>query len=75
MLRDTRSCRDNLARQLQTTESTLLSTKASLKHLQLLSQDHRLLEREELTLRLNEANAELEEKDKRIVVGLEEAGG
>ncbi|XP_030256172.1 lebercilin-like protein isoform X2 [Sparus aurata] len=67
LLRDTRSCRDNLARQLQTTESTLLSTKASLKHLQLLSQDHRLLEREELTLRLNEANAELEEKDKRIV--------
>ncbi|XP_036976550.1 lebercilin-like protein isoform X2 [Acanthopagrus latus] len=67
LLRDTRSCRDNLARQLQTTESTLLSTKASLKHLQLLSQDRRLLEREELTLRLNEANAELEEKDKRIV--------
>lgn len=53
----------------------MLSTKASLKHLQLLSQDRRLLEREELTLRLNEANAELEEKDKRIVVGLEEAGG
>ncbi|KAI3354420.1 hypothetical protein L3Q82_018943, partial [Scortum barcoo] len=68
LLRETRSCRDSLARQLQATENKLLSTKASLQHLQLLSQDHSLLEREELTLRLNKATAELEEKDKRMQV-------
>lgn len=68
LLRDTRSCRDNLARQLQATENKLLSTKASLQHLQLLDQDHSLLEREELTLRLTRATAQLGAKDKRIVV-------
>ncbi|XP_068564421.1 lebercilin-like protein [Cebidichthys violaceus] len=66
-LRETRACRDNLARQLKTTEKKLLSTKASLRHLQLLSEDHRLLEREELTFRLTRASAELEDKDKRIL--------
>ncbi|XP_070762162.1 lebercilin-like protein [Enoplosus armatus] len=68
LLRETRVCRDNLARQLQATENKLLSAKADLQHLQLLSQDHSLLEREELTLRLTKATAELEEKDKRILV-------
>lgn len=68
MLHETRSCRDNLARQLRATENKLLSTKASFQHLQLLSQDQSLLEREELALRLTKATAELEEKDKRIVV-------
>ncbi|XP_032363564.1 lebercilin-like protein isoform X2 [Etheostoma spectabile] len=67
LLRDTRACRENLARQLQTTENKLLSAKASLKHLQLLSQDHSLQEREELTFRLTRAYAELEDKDKRIL--------
>ncbi|XP_068441715.1 lebercilin-like protein isoform X1 [Clinocottus analis] len=65
-LRETRACRDNLARQLQITENKLLSMKASFQHLQLLSQDHSLLEREELTLRLTRASAELQDKDKRI---------
>ncbi|XP_054455502.1 LOW QUALITY PROTEIN: lebercilin-like protein [Anoplopoma fimbria] len=67
LLRETRACRDNLARQLQTTENKLLSTKSSLQRLQLLSQDHSLLEREELTFRLTRASAELEDKDKRIL--------
>eukprot|EP00064_Thunnus_orientalis_P009662 superscaffoldBa00001241_g9687 len=67
LLRETRTCRDNLARQLQATGNKLLNAKASLQHLQLLSQDHSLLEREELTLRLAKATAELEEKDKRIL--------
>ncbi|XP_044057574.1 lebercilin-like protein isoform X2 [Siniperca chuatsi] len=67
LLRETRACRDNLARKLQATEYKLLSAKASLQHLQLLSQDYSLLEREELTLRLTKATAELEEKDKRIL--------
>ncbi|XP_034722678.1 lebercilin-like protein isoform X2 [Etheostoma cragini] len=67
LLRDTRACRDNLSKQLQTTDNKLLSAKASLKHLQLLSQDHSLLEREELTFRLTRAYAELEDKDKRIL--------
>ncbi|XP_031146600.1 lebercilin-like protein isoform X1 [Sander lucioperca] len=67
LLRETRACRDNLARQLQTTENKLLSAKASLQHLQLLSQDHSLLEREELAFRLTRAYAELEDKDKRIL--------
>ncbi|XP_075956663.1 uncharacterized protein LOC142959303 [Anarhichas minor] len=66
-LRETRACRDNLARQLKTTEKKLLSTKASLQHLQLLNEDHRLLDREELTFRLTQASAELEGKDKRIL--------
>ncbi|XP_059186517.1 LOW QUALITY PROTEIN: lebercilin-like protein [Centropristis striata] len=67
LLRETRACRDNLARQLQTTEKKLLSTKSTLQHLQLLSQDHSLLEREELTFRLARASAELKDKDKRIL--------
>lgn len=75
LLRETRSCRDNLARQLQATENKLLSTKASLQHLQLLSQDRSLLEREELTLRLTRATAELGEKGKRIVVWRSRRGG
>ncbi|XP_029301710.1 LOW QUALITY PROTEIN: lebercilin-like protein [Cottoperca gobio] len=67
LLRETSACRDNLARQLQTTENKLRSTKVRLQHLQLLSQDHSLLEREELTFRLARASAELENKDKRIL--------
>ncbi|KAM7399550.1 hypothetical protein PAMP_018815 [Pampus punctatissimus] len=67
LLRETRTCRDNLARQLQATENKLLNAKASVQHLQLLSQDHSLLEREELSLRLTKATADLEEKDKRIL--------
>lgn len=46
----------------------MLHTREALQHLQLLSQDHNLLEREELTLRLAKASAELEEKDKKILV-------
>ncbi|GLD57101.1 lebercilin-like protein isoform X2 [Lates japonicus] len=67
LLRDTRACRDQLARQLQATENKLRNTKATLQHLQLLSQDHSLLEREELTLTLATATAQLQEKDKRIL--------
>ncbi|KAM6932149.1 uncharacterized protein PEZ65_007366 [Lycodopsis pacificus] len=66
-LRETRACRDNLARQLKTTERKLLTTKASLQHLQLLNEDQCLLDREELTFRLTRASAELEDKDKRIL--------
>ncbi|KAK5868389.1 hypothetical protein PBY51_009412 [Eleginops maclovinus] len=66
LLSETRLCRDSLARQLQSTESNLRSTKASLQHLQLLSQDHSLLHREELSLRLDRASAQLECKDRRI---------
>lgn len=68
LLRDTRACRDQLARQLQATENKLRNTEAALQHLQLLSQDHSLLEREELTLKLAQATAQLQEKDKRILV-------
>ncbi|XP_026049047.1 lebercilin-like protein [Astatotilapia calliptera] len=67
LLRETRTCRDNLARQLRSTEDKMLHTREALQHLQLLSQDHNLLEREELTLRLAKASAELEEKDKKIL--------
>ncbi|KAK9520657.1 hypothetical protein VZT92_020528 [Zoarces viviparus] len=67
LLRESRACRDNLARQLKTTESKLLSTKDTLQHLQLLNEDHCLLDREELTFRLTQASAELEDKDKRIL--------
>ncbi|XP_075330366.1 uncharacterized protein LOC142388705 [Odontesthes bonariensis] len=66
LLRDTRMCRDNLSRQLQATEIKLLNTRATLQHLQLLSQDQSLLEREELALRLAKATAELEEKNRRM---------
>ena len=66
-------CRDNLARQLQATEIKLLNTRATLQHLQLLSQDQSLLEREELALRLAKAISELEEKNGRMQVG--ECGG
>ncbi|XP_033970763.1 lebercilin-like protein [Trematomus bernacchii] len=66
LLSETRACRDSLARQLQSTEINLHSTKASLQHLQLLSQDHSLLPREELSLRLDRASAQLESKDRRI---------
>ncbi|XP_034404719.1 lebercilin-like protein [Cyclopterus lumpus] len=64
LLRETCACRDNLARQLQTTENKL---PISYQHLLLLSRDHSLLEREELTSRLYRATAELEDKDKRIL--------
>lgn len=67
-LREVRACRDNLARRLQSTEDQLQRTKAGLQHLQQLSQDHSLLEREELTIRLTWASAMLEDKDKRILV-------
>ncbi|XP_008274197.1 lebercilin-like protein [Stegastes partitus] len=67
LLNETRTSRDNLARKLQSTEGELLKTKAALQHLQLLSQDHSLLQRKDLTLRLAEATAELERKDKRIL--------
>ncbi|XP_030600322.1 lebercilin-like protein [Archocentrus centrarchus] len=67
LLRNTRTCRDNLARQLQATEDKLLHTKEILQQLQLLIQDQSLQEREELTLRLAKASAEVEEKDKKIL--------
>ncbi|XP_054868265.1 lebercilin-like protein [Amphiprion ocellaris] len=67
LLSEARNSRDNLARQLQATENRLLNTKASLQHLQLLSQNHSLLQREDLTLRLAEVTAQLEMKDKRIL--------
>ncbi|XP_074497705.1 uncharacterized protein LOC141771399 isoform X2 [Sebastes fasciatus] len=67
LLRETRACRDNLASQLQTTENKLLSTKTSLRRLQLLSQNQTLLEREEPTVRLTRSSAELEDKDKKIL--------
>ncbi|KAK5904424.1 hypothetical protein CesoFtcFv8_005991 [Champsocephalus esox] len=66
LLSETRACRDSLARQLQSTEINLRSTKASLQHLQLLNQDHSLLPREELSLRLDRASAQVESKDRRI---------
>ncbi|CAG6005770.1 unnamed protein product, partial [Menidia menidia] len=66
LLRGTRMCRDNLARQLQATENKLRHTKANLQHLQVLSQDQRLLERDELTQRLAQTTAELGEKNRRI---------
>ncbi|XP_033953146.1 lebercilin-like protein isoform X2 [Pseudochaenichthys georgianus] len=66
LLSETRACRESLARQFQSTEINLRSTKASLQHLQLLSQDHSLLPREELSLRLDRASAQLESKDRRI---------
>ncbi|KAM4590320.1 lebercilin-like protein [Fundulus diaphanus] len=66
LLRETRLCRDNLARQLQAMERKLIVTKDSLQHLQQLSQDRSLLEREELTLRLARATTQLEDKDRRI---------
>lgn len=67
LLRDTRRCRNHLSRQLQATEYELLNTKSRLDHLQQLSQDQSLLEKEELIRMLGEANAELEEKDKRVI--------
>ncbi|KAM8904011.1 lebercilin-like protein isoform 1-T2 [Spinachia spinachia] len=66
-LRQVRACRDSLAKQLTSTEDQLRSTKASLQHLQRLSQDRSLLEREELTIRLTSASAVLEDKDKQIL--------
>ncbi|KAM4742713.1 lebercilin-like protein [Anableps anableps] len=68
LLRETRVCRDNLARQLQATERKLLNTKDTLQHLQQLSQDQSLLEREELTLRLARVTTQLEDKNMRIQV-------
>ncbi|XP_077964968.1 uncharacterized protein LOC120817786 isoform X2 [Gasterosteus aculeatus] len=67
LLREVRACRDNLARRLQSTEDQLQRTQTGLQHLQQLSQDHSLLEREELTIRLTWASAVLEDKDKRIL--------
>ncbi|XP_053176129.1 lebercilin-like protein [Scomber japonicus] len=67
LIRETRTCRDNLARQLQATENKLLNATASLQRLQLLNHDHNLLEREELSLRMAKATAKLEEKDKMIL--------
>lgn len=67
-LRETRSCRDHLARQLQTSEKKLLNTTTTLQHLQLLTQDQSLLERKKLTNMLAKATAKLEEKGKRILV-------
>lgn len=68
LLRETRMCRDNLARRLQASERKLLSTKDALHHLQRLSQDQSLLEKEELTLRLARATTQLQDKDRRIQV-------
>lgn len=68
LLRSTRTCRDKLARQLQATEDKLQHTKETLQQLQLLIQDQSLQEREELTLKLAKASAEVERKDKRILV-------
>lgn len=69
VLRQTRTSRDTLARQLQATGNELHNTKAALQHLQHLHQDQSLLQREELTLKLAKASAELDVKDKRIQVG------
>ncbi|KAG7518305.1 hypothetical protein JOB18_030471 [Solea senegalensis] len=68
MLRETRTCRDHLAKQLLKTEHKLLNMRDTLQDLQHFSQNCSLLEREELTNILAQATAELEEKDKRIQV-------
>ncbi|XP_027855360.1 lebercilin-like protein isoform X2 [Xiphophorus couchianus] len=68
LLRETRVSRDNLGRQLQATERKLLSMKDTLQHLQQLSQDQSLLEREELTLKLACATTQLEDRDRKIQV-------
>lgn len=68
ILRETRACRNHLAKQLQTTEHKLLHTKANLQHLEVLSRDRHLWEREKLSVRLNEATTELQEKQRRISV-------
>ncbi|XP_071773973.2 uncharacterized protein LOC139926233 [Centroberyx gerrardi] len=67
LLRNSRACRSSLARQLRAADNELLHTKDSLQHLQLLSQDRSLLEREELAHRLAQASTELDRKDKRIL--------
>ncbi|XP_029923433.1 lebercilin-like protein isoform X2 [Myripristis murdjan] len=66
MLRSSRLCNNNLARQLRATDNKLMHTKETLQHLQQLSQDHKLLEREELTHRLAEVTAELDKKNRKI---------
>ncbi|KAG7504262.1 hypothetical protein JOB18_004724 [Solea senegalensis] len=66
-LHDTRRCRNHLLKKLRATEYELQTTKNSLQHLQKLSQDQSLLEKEELVRMLDKATAELEEKDKRIL--------
>ncbi|XP_016517833.1 lebercilin-like protein isoform X1 [Poecilia formosa] len=66
LLRETRMSRDNLGRQLQATERKLLSMKDTLQHLQQLSQDQSLLDREELTLKLAWATTQLEDRDRKI---------
>lgn len=68
ILRETRACRNHLAKQLQTTEHRLLHTKANLQHLEVLSRDRHLWDRERLSLRLNEATTELQDKQRRISV-------
>lgn len=68
ILRETRACRNHLAKQLQTTEHKLLHTKANLQHLEVLSRDRHLWEREELSVRLSEVTTELQEKQRRISV-------
>ncbi|XP_043975480.1 lebercilin-like protein isoform X2 [Gambusia affinis] len=66
LLRETRMSRDNLGRRLQATERKLLSMKDTLQHLQQLSQDQSLLEREELTLKLALVTTQLEDRDRKI---------
>ncbi|KAM6946358.1 uncharacterized protein FYW47_017466 [Aplochiton taeniatus] len=66
LLRKARLRRNSLARRLQATEGELLRTKDALHHLQLLSEDRSLMEREELAGRLAEASTDLDKKNKRI---------
>ncbi|XP_061918061.1 lebercilin-like protein isoform X2 [Entelurus aequoreus] len=67
LLGETRSSRDKLAKKLQTTEKDLLDAKDRIQHLQWkVIQNPNLLEKEELTRRLNEITVQLEEKDRRI---------
>ncbi|XP_061828019.1 uncharacterized protein [Nerophis lumbriciformis] len=67
LLGETRSSRDKLAKKLQATEKDLLDAKDRIQHLQWkVIQNPNLLEKEELTRRLNEITVQLEEKDRRI---------
>ncbi|XP_054650911.1 myb-like protein X [Dunckerocampus dactyliophorus] len=67
LLGETRLSRDRLAKKLQATEKELLDAKDRIQTLQWrVIQNPNLLEKEELTYRLNEITLQLEEKDKRI---------
>ncbi|XP_034460741.1 lebercilin-like protein [Hippoglossus hippoglossus] len=66
LIHDTGACRNRNAAKLKATKDKLVETKDSLKNLKQVTQDHSLREREKLTCMLNEASAQLVEKDKRI---------